>query len=218
MRKLDQRAIERFGIPALILMEHAGRALAEAVQTFPGRRAAVFCGRGNNGGDGLVAARHLRNAGWRVRVILTNPPSALSPEAQINWRPLLAMGVPWRVAANVVQQPKKLIEFTLKSDVLVDALLGTGARGLLRPPVGPLIDLINGLGRPVVSADIPSGLDPDTGRVPDRAVRARATVAMGLPKPGLVQQAARPWVGRLWVADIGLPRLLIQPFCKQKPS
>ncbi len=211
MRALDREAMERFGLPGAVLMENAGRAAAEcALRLFKGPSAAIFCGGGNNGGDGLAAARHLANAGWKVRVVLARPPARYAGDALCHWKIARAM----KISYMVFQNPKKLLKFIGFAPLLVDALLGTGAQGPLREPYRALISLINDLRRPVLAVDVPSGLDADTGEVVENAVRARATVTMALPKKGLLKRSAHPWVGRLLVADIGFPKNLTDRFRK----
>jgi NAD(P)H-hydrate epimerase len=188
MREIDRRAIHEYGIPAPALMENAGRALAAEVR---GRRVLVVCGRGNNGGDGYVAARHLANRGCAVA--------------------LLEEGEPQGEAAAMAFSARLLCRETAEGgpfECVVDALYGTG---LNRPPEGrgaELIRRINAAGATVVAADVPSGLDADTGLPLGEAVRAAVTVTMGLPKVGFARAAA--YVGRVVVADIGLPRALLE--------
>lgn len=210
MREIDRAAIEDYGVPAAALMENAGRALVEAHRAyFRGRRVAVFCGGGNNGGDGLVAARHLANAGLAVRVALLKDPAYFTGEALANWRAVKAMKLPW----TLFQGREKLLRFLCRPQSAIDAVLGTGTRAPLKGAAAAFLAALNGLNAPVLAADIPSGLDADTGRPLDpAAVRAKHTVAMGLPKRGLTAAAARRWVGRLHVADIGLPRPLLTRF------
>ncbi|HOW26945.1 MAG TPA: NAD(P)H-hydrate epimerase [Elusimicrobiota bacterium] len=207
MRRIDRTAIERYKIPGLILMDHAGRAVASVVERFRPRTrkkaVSVFCGGGNNGGDGFAAARYLALQGHRVTVVTAVPLDRTSGDAATELAPLRELKVP----LIVFKSSQKLLESLDRPHVVVDALLGTGAQGPLRPPYRELIDLMNGWKCPVVAADVPSGLDADTGEVPETAVRARVTVTMGYPKKGLVARRARRWVGRLLVADIGFPQI-----------
>jgi ADP-dependent NAD(P)H-hydrate dehydratase / NAD(P)H-hydrate epimerase len=212
MRAVDRAAIKDYGMPAAALMENAGRALAEAyLAFFPRGAVAVFCGGGNNGGDGLVAARHLANAGLAPRVVLLKRPEDFRGEALEQWRPVRRMGLPW----TVFQGPEKLLRFLRRPRGAIDAVLGTGTRAPLREDAAALLAALNALRAPALAADVPSGLDADKGVPLHRdAVRARRTVAMGLPKRGLVAARARRWVGRLHVADIGLPAPLLKKFLK----
>lgn len=185
MREIDRLAIEDYGIPSLALMENAGVAIAREVEALGARRVLVVCGAGNNGGDGYVAARHLANHGLRVEIL-----AAAEPKGD----------------AAIVARPARRLCGTIDApDAIVDALFGTG---LTRPVEGDWIARINRAGVPVVAADIPSGLDADTGLPLGDAVRATVTVTMGLPKVGFARAAA--YVGRVVVADIGFPRALLE--------
>lgn len=184
MREIDRLAIEEYGIPSLALMENAGVAVAREVEALGAHRVLVVCGAGNNGGDGYVAARHLANHGVLVQILAAAEPKG---DAAIMARPA-------RRLCGTVGSP----------DAIVDALFGTG---LTRPIEGDWIARINGAGVPVVAADIPSGLDADTGLPLGDAVRATVTVTMGLPKVGFARATA--YVGRVVVADIGFPRALL---------
>jgi NAD(P)H-hydrate epimerase len=175
----------------------------------------VVCGRGNNGGDGFVAARHLANAGAAVTVFLACPRAELKGDAAVFFAPLAPMGAP------IVEAPPDGVGAAgpfraLRNgnwDLLADALLGTGARGAATGATAVLIEAVNaaaaGNGVPVVAADIPSGVEADTGNVEGPAVRATRTVTFALPKPGLLVYPGAEYVGRLTVADIGIPRALL---------
>lgn len=212
IRRLDGAAIHRYGIPGAVLMENAGRAVAKGLQGFTGKRVALFCGGGNNGGDGLVAARHLANAGYRVRLVLAKTPRHFKGDVQIHWRPIKMMKIPY----ILFQTTQKLIKFTQSCQMAVDSLLGTGARIPLGQPYGTLVTYLNSKRWPLLAVDVPSGLDADSGQAKDQAVRARVTVTMGLPKQGLVKPRAQPFVGRLWVADIGYPIDLVASYMANK--
>jgi len=204
MREIDRLATERFGIPPETLMENAGRAVAEVVaeRASPACPVVAVCGRGNNGGDGFVAARLLAERGFEVEVLALG-------EA---WDPQTPAGRNWRRARERVPFVTDLKRRPMA--VLVDALFGTG---LSRPVEGRERDLIlriNGLDRrwfPVVAVDIPSGLDANTGRPLGAAVEASVTVTMGLPKAGFRAPEARRHLGELIVADIGFPPELLNP-------
>jgi len=210
MRDLERRASDDAGLPTLVLMENAGRATAQAVQRVLGgarsRRVVVVCGKGSNGGDGLCAARHLRNANVPVRAVLLARDQDVSGDAAVNLRALRAAGVE---VDNLVG----LADIALRSvlagaDLIVDALFGTGMRG---PAVGipaRTIDAMNEYGVPILAIDVPSGLDADTGRPKGPCVRATATVAMGLPKIGTIVYPGASYCGTLFVGDIGIPHAL----------
>ncbi len=211
VRELDRRAIEEYGIPGVVLMENAGRAVAEEalkmLPTHDTKRVAILCGKGNNGGDGFVAARHLHNHGVEVKVFLLCKAGevALSPDAYTHLKIVQKMGLPIKEVLTGIEARAILPE--LKGfDLLIDALLGTGLTGEVREPYKTLVQGINATGVPVLSVDIPSGLDCDGGRVLGAAVKATRTVTFILPKVGFFKDQGPAHVGELVVADIGTPR------------
>ncbi|HHY47830.1 MAG TPA: NAD(P)H-hydrate dehydratase [Firmicutes bacterium] len=208
MREIDRVAIEEMGIPGIVLMENAGRQVAAKALEVLGngvqqKRACIICGKGNNGGDGFVAARHLANRGARVKVFLLARKSEISGDAATNLSILNRMGVDVEELTPEVLQKAK-ISFSV-SDVLVDAIFGTGFKGEVNGIVATVIDAINDSGRPVVSVDVPSGLDASSGKVRGKCVRATHTVTMGLPKVGLLLYPGASFAGEVTVADIGIP-------------
>ncbi|MER3456134.1 MAG: bifunctional ADP-dependent NAD(P)H-hydrate dehydratase/NAD(P)H-hydrate epimerase [candidate division GAL15 bacterium] len=211
MRELEQRAVREAGLPTLVLMEHAGRAVAQVtwrlLRERGGSRVAVVCGKGNNGGDGLCAARHLANAGVAVRVYLLAGDQDVEDDAAVNLRTLRAAGVG---VDNVVGPvDTSLRAMAVGADVVVDAIFGTGFRGSAVGLPARAIEAINDCGLPVVSVDVPSGLDADTGKVEGACVRAQVTVTMGLPKVGLFVYPGAAYCGQVVVADLGLPRRMV---------
>lgn len=212
MRSIDQAAVERYGIPEQVLMELAGLALAERAWSMINgssrRRVVVFVGKGNNGGDGCVAARHLHNRGATVRVVIVDAPGKLGRQCARQ------LDIVERLGIDIVQLSKETerkVQFhAAAADLLIDALLGTGSRGAPRGVARSAIELINEADKPVLAADMPSGVDADTGAVAGAAVRADATVTFGLPKIGLLIGPGRELAGRWSVADIGLPKELLQ--------
>lgn len=199
MRAIDRAAIEGLGIPSLALMENAGRAVADAVAAAcpDGGLVVVCCGHGNNGGDGLVAARHLLGRGYAVecRLAAGEPRGDAAVHAAV-----------WRAMGHPLEGPEAGWRPLLASaDVVVDALLGTGLSGPVRFPHADAIDAINGAGRPVVAVDIPSGLDADDGRVLGACVRASVTVTFALEKRGFTRGEGPAHCGTVIVADIGIP-------------
>lgn len=216
MQRMDEAAIHAFHIPRLLLMEHAGQAVARAVlrvcahpMTRP-LRVLVCCGPGHNGGDGLCAAWHLAQDGHRVRVLVAGSLASLNEEPVVYARILRALEVEWIEIGAAAQVEGIRREFA-QAEAIIDALLGIGLQGPVRPAIASLIEAINGARVPVVSVDIPSGLDGDTGLPHGVAVKATVTVAMALAKQGCVTTGARPYVGRLVVEDIGLPRRVMNP-------
>lgn len=225
MREVDRLTTARYGIPSLTLMENAGRSVAEFIrERFPrleGRRIVVLCGKGNNGGDGFVVARHLQKMGARPTVLLLAKPTELKGEAAKN---LARLRRSVKVQA-VGDGPSRFSfrEYTMNRNqpsqddlIIVDALLGTGIRGTLQGEVAESIRWINA--RPpaavVVSVDIPSGLDSDTGDLHGTAVNANYTVTFTAPKRGMVLGNASRAVGQLVVRDIGSPPELIDEIGK----
>lgn len=208
MRRLDERATSEFGLPGMILMENAGLRVTEAIRNFPRcRRITVLAGHGKNGGDGLVAARHLRRE-MEVSVWLAAPPAAFQGDALTNLTILQRLGADCRVADNGPALQELEAELR-RSDLVVDALLGTG---LTRPPESPyaeIIRLVNASGAPVLAVDIPSGVCADSGSVAGEAIRADVTITFALPKLGLLLFPGAACTGRLEVADIGIPEQLL---------
>ncbi|MBI3910239.1 MAG: NAD(P)H-hydrate dehydratase [Armatimonadetes bacterium] len=205
MRDIDRRATAEYGIPSLMLMENAGRAVAEVVrERLPRRdaRVAVVCGRGNNGGDGFVAARHLWNEGRPVTVWLTVEAERVQGDALVNLEIVRRLGMPLQICPHAAPAQ-------LEADLVVDALYGTGLKGEIRGVGAEFITAIEKAGAPVVAVDIPSGLDADTGTWANACVRAEVTVTFGLPKVGLLVWPGRGRVGDLRVADISLPPPLL---------
>jgi NAD(P)H-hydrate epimerase len=193
MRATDRWAIEECAIPGLELMEHAGRGHADDVLAVASEGPiAVSCGKGNNGGDGYVAARLLREAGREVRVLAVAPVDELGGDA--------------RASAQRVDGVEPFAASRLADcAVVVDALLGTGFSGAPHGPVADAIDAINDAGLPVVAADVPSGVDAATGVIEGRAIRARATATFAAAKPGLWINPGKSHAGRVRVVDIGIP-------------
>ncbi len=205
MREIDRVAIEERGMPGEVLMGYAGRALADCVLTeFPSARSiALCCGCGNNGGDGFTAAYFLHNAGREVRVFLAGDPGRITASTGIYREICRRAGIP----VTVLNEGKIESETNLPAcDLIVDALLGTGFSGVPRGAIAELIGLINRSGKPVVAADMPSGLPSDGEGPSGEAVRADVTVTMGLPKISLVTFPGKPYAGKVQVADIGFPR------------
>ena len=207
MQQIDKRATKSFGIPALILMENAAISSAFCVlQMLKVRQSEVilFCGQGNNGGDGFACARHLINHGLKVKVFFLGKKEKLSSEAKINYQILRKQGQ--RILTPKFSSLKK--EFS-NTDLIVDALLGIGLRSKVREPLYSLIKLINNSKKPVLSLDIPSGLDATLGEACGIAIRAKRTVTFGLFKRGLFNPQAKEYVGKLTIGDISLPRKLL---------
>ena len=187
MRALDRHTIEELGVPGPVLMESAGRAVAEAVLARRPRRVHVVCGAGNNGGDGLVAARHLHALGVEVDVALLGAPRG---DAAAQLERARAFGVAEGDGAG--------------ADLIVDAIFGTGLARAVEGAAARAIQAINAREACVVAVDLPSGLDADTGQVHGVAVRADETITFGLPKLGLALEPGRSLAGAVSVARIGI--------------
>ena len=212
MIEVDRLAIEEFGITLLQMMEQAGSHLAEVARLelggdLRGRSIVVAVGPGNNGGGGLAAARHLMNRGAGVRVVLARPALRMTGADRHQLATLLAMGMSCCVATYDLSD-EELEAALAKADLVVDAVLGYRADGAPHGEVERLIGFIVRSGRPVLSLDVPSGLDPDTGETPGWAISAQATLTLALPKPGLLEAPGAERSGRLYLGDIGLPDVL----------
>ncbi len=203
MRALE-RAAESLGLPSAALMENAGRAVADAIGRSVDRpgRALVVVGPGNNGGDGLVATRHLHDAGWDVTVYYVNRP----PVDDAKERLLRQRGI--RVAqVSTDQDTAVLATLVTRSDVIVDAVFGTGRMRPIADDIARALDRVNAHppSTQVIAVDVPSGVNADTGDADPHAIAATRTVTLGFAKRGLFVGPAATLIGELDVADIGLP-------------
>ncbi|MGD2107998.1 MAG: NAD(P)H-hydrate epimerase [Phycisphaerae bacterium] len=212
VRSVDQAAIERYRIAGIVLMENAGRNAAAIIRESYGERgeALICCGPGNNGGDGCVIARHLHNAGWAVRLLVTGDAARMAPDMKANFAIVEAMDLDRVVTGDFARQ-RAAVESARGGEVVVDALLGTGFRGEVRRPAADLIETINTVKkRATVAIDVPSGLDCDSGAPSNATIKADLTVTFVATKAGFLNKTAEPYVGRVEVADIGVPRELIE--------
>jgi len=201
MRALEVNA-EYFGISLLQLMENAGRNVAREIASRFSReqKVAIFCGLGGNGGDGFVAARHLLSQGFKVSVILVGKGRDIHHEATLqNWCALQ----PLRESILVQEVTDSSVIPNVDAPIVVDALLGTGTKGKLKPPITQIVEYINGLTAFKIAVDVPTGIESDTGEVLGTAVKANVTVTFHKPKTGM--RTAKKYVGELIVKDIGLP-------------
>lgn len=213
VREIDRRAIEEIGIPGAVLMENAGRNAAQhvlaALAAPAARRVAILCGPGNNGGDGYIVARYLKNAGWSVELFSTVAPERLRGDAA--WAAGIArqMGLAAIVPEDGAQV-HALTQHWAGCDLLVDALLGTGSSGAPRGLLGAVVAALEEPGLPPVFAlDLPTGLDAATGEVSSPCVRAARTLTFVAHKTGFASAAAQAVLGEVHVLDIGVPRELI---------
>ena len=212
-RRVDVLAVEHYGMTGLVLMENAGRGAAEILAGIlgaanPNQPVVICCGRGNNGGDGFVMARHLNNRGFAVRILLFCDPAKLTGDAAANYEIAHRAELPIEVFSGDVDTAEVAARLG-DANCVVDALLGTGATGEPRSPYSQVIDAINAQSAPIVAVDLPSGLDCDTGQAAKYTVRADHTITFVASKPGFFTAVAKPYVGALHVVDIGVPRKLL---------
>jgi NAD(P)H-hydrate epimerase len=206
MRIIDRNSAA-WGVASLQLMEAAGKSVAEEVRRrlggdVKGKKVVVFAGAGGNAGDGLTAARYLASWGARVTVYLLSRPEELRDETLQEYKAVEAMDL--SVDVRVIRDPAE-IPSRVEADVVVDALLGIGVRGRVRTIYARAIEAINSSKALRVAVDLPSGLDPDTGRPLGPVVKAHVTVTFHKPKKGLLSDEAKSYVGDLVVANIGVP-------------
>lgn len=212
MQMIDRKAIEGFGIPGLVLMENAGLGgvgvIRESFSMISKMRVALFAGCGNNGGDGLVIARHLFNQGVDIQVFLLGKGSMVSDDCGVNLKIIRKMGIPISEIVSTVglERAKPWIQ---AAELIVDAIFGTGLSREVSGVAVRVIEFINSLVAPVVSIDIPSGLSADTGKPLGIAVRASQTITFGLPKLGLILYPGASFSGKVSLVDIGIPRRLL---------
>ncbi|HXV27606.1 MAG TPA: NAD(P)H-hydrate epimerase [bacterium] len=214
MKTLDQMAIQEFGIPSLLLMENAGRGVADLIcgEVHDIKPKALnilaFCGKGNNGGDGLVACRYLANRGFNVRVLLFTNPSALKDDPAVNYNIVNRMKVPAETILDRIEAARAKPHL-IHADMIIDALFGVGLNTELTDVFADAIGMINESGKKVIAVDLPSGLNADTGEVMGVAVKANITATLGLPKKGLYEREGPFYAGDIQVIDIGLPAKIL---------
>ena len=248
-RQIDRRATDAYGMASLILMENAGRGVADVLERLGiAGPVVVCCGKGNNAGDGFVVARHLDLRGHAVRVLVWAEPSDLTGDAGVNFEILRKSGVPIALFGTQGAMPTSswacdqhgpadraiqgaMPTFSPACDQhghgdeamppdfapqlsgtawIVDALLGTGARGEPRPPLDRVIDQLNASAVPILAVDLPSGLDCDTGQPSRHTIRAAHTCTFVAPKTGFSAPNAAAFTGQIHVLDIGVPRKLVE--------
>ncbi|HOE69049.1 MAG TPA: NAD(P)H-hydrate epimerase [Candidatus Omnitrophota bacterium] len=212
MREIDRISSEKFGIPGRTLMENAGRALARIIYLDPTcRKVLIICGKGNNAGDGLAAARYLLERDIEVSILLIDPPSVFSPEALLQYNLLKGSRAAfYRLRDHDAESIMAAI--LPESQVVLDAIFGFGFRGRISGLHERVVRAINASGKTVYSADLPSGLNADDGTVAGTSVKATVTVTFGLPKAGLFLAEGPALAGRVEVVDIGHPPELLAPY------
>jgi NAD(P)H-hydrate epimerase len=202
MAEVDRITVEELGFDVLQIMETAGRAVAFFARQLlggdpRGKQITVLCGTGGNGGDGMVAARHLANWGTEVDIILSNRPEQGPARHQLEILSRLGM---------TVHEPGALAQLP-PADLIIDALLGFSLAGAPRGEAARLIELANAHGAPILAVDLPSGMDATSGECFRPCIRASSTLTLGLPKTGLRAPNARQATGNVVVADIGIPKV-----------
>src|SRR6266568_1050352 len=210
MRKIDDVTIQEFHVDVLMLMENAGRATATLAkrmlrETTFGKHVGCLVGGGNNGGDGMVAARHLANWGAEVNVIVGTTRDRMKDV------PLGQLEILEKMAIPILLGDYNLRDY----DLLIDGLIGYGLEGNPREKVAVMIKDANASGRPILALDLPSGMNATTGEAYDPCIKATATITLGLPKTGFLAPSASPFLGDLFLADISVPRRVYETFGQQ---
>src|SRR5713226_2833868 len=210
MRKIDDVTIQEFHVDVLVLMENAGRATATLAkqmlgETTFGKHVACLVGGGNNGGDGMVAARHLANWGADVNVFVGTTKDRIKDVPLAQLHVLEKMGIPILLG-----------HYNLRDyDLLIDGLIGYGLEGNPRDKVAMMIKDANASHRPILALDLPSGMNATTGEAYDPCIKATATITLALPKTGFLTPGASPYIGSLYLADISIPQKVYQSFGQQ---
>lgn len=221
IREVDRLAIEKYGIPGLLLMENAARGCTDCLEEAGIKKGVlIVCGKGNNGGDGFAMARHLLIRGFSVKVISPWHPSELKEDAQANFHWLQTM------APEILHQSPGLSDSAFdhllhsqlagQADWIVDALLGSGTRGPLRSPFDKMIKSINRMNAKKFSIDIPSGLDADLGKSTGQTIMADLTGTLVAHKTGFGTERAKRCLGEVRVLDIGVPQSVVRQVCQDR--
>lgn len=207
-RKIDQIAMEKYKIPGVVLMENAGREITDVLMRHrKAGRVLIFCGTGNNAGDGMVIARHLLLREVPGHVFLCTNPEKFRGDALVQYEILKAMNYPMTALFDLPEGEieRAIIKFLDAESWLVDAMLGTGAAGCPRAPMDSVIRWMNDAQNSVLAVDLPSGLNADTGEPAEICVRADVACTLAALKPGLLAETAKKYVGELAVCPIGFP-------------
>ncbi len=210
VRSFDAWAINQLGIPGVVLMENAGRSCAELIKEklsgIAKPKVCIFCGTGNNGGDGFVIARHLKNSAFGVAVVICGDRSKIKGDAKINLDILVNLHQPViELDLNNPDLPQQIKKLAGEANLLVDGIFGTGLEGIVSENYQQLIRIINSLGIPILAIDIPSGLDCDCGRPLGEAIKAAYTVTFVAVKKGFTSgMEVLAYTGDIFVASIGI--------------
>lgn len=208
MREVDRIMVEEIGVSILMMMENASRNIAILSRrllggTVKGKSIVILCGKGNNGGDGLGAARHLTNFGANCQIILSTTPDELRNEPKVQF------GVLKHTRAPIYEANKSSREFLKDkinyADLIIDALLGYNLKGNPRQPIATLIQIADQSHCPILAVDIPSGMSGDSGETYTPTIVAKYTLTLALPKVGLLTEKAKKYVGELYIADLSVP-------------
>ncbi len=209
VRRVDAWAINELGIPGVVLMENAGRSCAELISDklsdIAEPNVCIFCGTGNNGGDGYVIARHLNNVGFDVKVVVCGDRNKIKGDAKINLDILDRMGFSIeQLKPDDDDMESRVKQFAAGADMLVDGIFGTGLSGQVRDDYKRLLESVNAAKCPVLAVDIPSGLDCDTGQPLGIAIKASRTVTFVAVKKGFTCAHSERYTGEVFVASIGI--------------
>jgi len=212
MKEIDRKAIEESNLSGLTLMENAGLRIFQSLKNiYPDlrlKKIIIFAGSGNNGGDGFVVAHHLYNYGVKVKVFLLSHSDKIKGEAEENLNIINKMGVEiFETKTTKLEEMQRAIQ---NSDLIIDAILGTGLQGKVTGLKAKIIDLINVANKEVVAIDVPSGLDTDTGKIEGPCIKATHTITLALPKIGLLIFPGASRAGKVTVEDIGMPSYLLK--------
>lgn len=209
MRELDRIAIEVYSIPGIILMENAGIAVAQqamkVLNNKPSKKVVILCGVGNNGGDGFVAARHLRNKGIPLDVFILGEPARIKGDARTNYDILLKLGV----SITYIEEEKDVTAFEkalVNDSIIIDGIFGTGLHREVEGIIKEVIITTNNSGKEVIAIDIPSGVNGNDGKINGVAIQAAKTITFQLPKLGNILYPGRAYCGELMIKDIGIPQ------------
>ncbi|MFH1282320.1 MAG: NAD(P)H-hydrate epimerase [bacterium] len=207
IRNIDKHFIENIGIPGVVLMEQAGISVAkhslDLLRLKGLKNVYIFCGGGNNGGDGFVAARHIMSNGYKCRIFLFKPADELKGDALINFRIARNIGAKFFYFNDFQIPTKSIIQ---DRGLIIDSLLGTGTKGKLKPNLVKLIEYINNLKFPVLSVDIPSGLNGDKGIEQNSCIKANTTVTIYAKKKSFKLSEVKEYTGKIFVARIGFSK------------
>ena len=209
VREVDRRSIEECHLPGIVLMENAGRGATEVLLELGlSEPVYILAGKGNNGGDGFVIARFLQLADIRAHVLTPFQQTDVGSDALIQMNVLLAAGIPIEFGVTATD----IADRVTSASWIIDALLGTGAQGAVREPVGAIAEVVNKSAARVVSIDVPTGLDCDTGKPLGCSVRADDTITFVAPKIGFGSGSATEYTGRVHVVGIGAPLCVLEDF------